>query len=171
MIQEVPYTQYAEEVVHQLPKGAFLTTKKGEEINTMAIGWGTLGVIWNRPIFTVAVRYSRHTYDLLKGATEFTVSIPLEGNPHIKKALGFSGTHSGREVNKFEECQITAVPGQKVEVPIIGECELHYECKIVYRQAMEPALVEEAINQRFYQGNNDYHVIYYGEIVACYLKK
>ncbi len=170
-MQDVSYMKYAEEVMRQLPKGAFLTTKKGEKINTMAIGWGTLGIIWSRPIFTVAVRYSRHTYDLLKGATEFTVSIPLKENEQVKKALAFSGTRSGREVNKFKECNITPEPGQKVDVPIVGECELHYECKIVYRQAMEPAVVDDVIMDRFYQGNNDYHVIYYGEIVACYTKE
>lgn len=50
---------------------------------------------------------------------------------------------------------------------MVGECPLHYECKVVYKQAMEPALVSEDIDERFY-GSNDFHVIYYGEIMACY---
>ncbi|NMA83405.1 MAG: flavin reductase family protein [Epulopiscium sp.] len=174
MIKEVHYMEYAKEVVEQLPKGAFLTTKKGEEINTMTIGWGTLGPIWNRPIFTVAVRYSRHTYDMLEKGSEFTISLPLENNDEIKKALGVCGKQSGRDIDKFMTCGLTVIPGQKVNVPIIGECELHYECKIVYKQAMEPGVLDPSIKERFYQGSsnyhNNYHVIYYGEIVTSYLK-
>ena len=33
--------KYAEEVMRQLPKGTF----NHKRINTMAIGWGTLGII------------------------------------------------------------------------------------------------------------------------------
>lgn len=168
IIQRINYNKYSSEVLEQLKKGAFLTVKYGNEINTMTIGWGTLGYIWNKPIFMVAIRYSRHTYKLLENAKEFTVSIPLNNN--LKKELSYCGTKSGRDVNKFEQCNLSILEGQKVSTPIIGECELHYECKVVYQQVMEPATLDKKIKNHSYS-NNDYHVLYYGEILDAYLLK
>lgn len=167
-IQRINYNEYSSEALEQLKKGAFLTVKDGNEANTMTIGWGTIGYIWNKPIFMVAVRYSRHTYKLLENAKEFTVSIPLNNN--LKKELSYCGTKSGRDVNKFEECNLSILEGQKVSTPIIGECELHYECKVVYQQAMEPSVLDKDIKNRNYP-NNDYHVLYFGEILDTYLLK
>ena len=86
-------------------QGAFLTVKDGEKINTMTIGWGNIGYVWNRPIFTFMVRKSRYTIDLLKNADNFTVSIPL--NKNMKNALKVCGSKSGRDIDKFKECNLT----------------------------------------------------------------
>lgn len=164
--KSIKFNDYSRETLEQLKKGAFLTVKDGDEVNTMTIAWGSLSVIWNKAIFMVAVRYSRHTYNIIERAKEFTVSIPLEKD--LRKELAYCGTKSGRDVNKFEECNLSLMEGQKISTPIIKECELHYECKVVYQQAMEPATLDEGIKERFYL-NNDYHVLYFGEIVDSYL--
>jgi flavin reductase (DIM6/NTAB) family NADH-FMN oxidoreductase RutF len=168
MIKDVAYNEYVKELLEQLPKGAFLTVKHQDKLNTMTIGWGTVGFNWGKPVLTILVRYSRHTYQLLKKAQEFTVSIPIKKD--LKQQLAFCGTKSGRDVDKFKACNLTAEPGKVVNTPIIGECDLHYECKIVYQQAMEPALINEEILQKSYS-KDDYHIIYYGEIVASYIKE
>jgi len=164
MIKEIPYNEYIKEVHSQLIRGVFLTTKAGDRINTMVIGWGGLTFFWNRPIFLVPVRKSRYTHELLEKSGEFTVSIPMGRD--MQKALSFCGTKSGRDYDKFKECKLTAVPGRYVDVPVIGECNLHYECRVVYKQDMDPATLNEEINQRFYP---NYHTFYYGEILGCYL--
>ncbi|NLM24151.1 MAG: flavin reductase family protein [Firmicutes bacterium] len=167
MIKELSYNnQYLPRALEQLSSGAFLTTRLGEAVNTMTIGWGTVGFIWQRPIFIVAVRYSRHTYEMIDRSGEFTVSFPLDDS--LKKKLIFCGTRSGRDIDKFQECKLTPRPGLRVKAPVIGECPLHYEAKVVYKQAMEPALIDRDIDRAFY-ATNDFHVLYYGEIVACYM--
>lgn len=167
-MREVKYNQYIPELLEQLPKGVFLTVKDGEQVNTMTIGWGTVGYIWQRPIFIVAVRYSRHTYNLLEKAREFTVSIPLKQD--LSKALAFCGSKSGRAVDKFTECQLTRQKGQVLQTPVIGACDLFYECQVVYQQAMEPAALDPGIKQSSY-AKGDYHVLYYGEIKSCYVQE
>lgn len=164
-MKEVKFNEYSKELMEQLPKGAFLTVKDGEKVNTMTIGWGSLGVIWMKPIFTVLVRFSRYTYELIQDAEEFTVSVPLKND--LAKALAFCGTRSGRDYDKFKECGLTLREGQKVDTPVIEECELHYECKVVYKQVMEPATLDKEIRDKKYS-NNDYHVMFYGEIVSSY---
>ncbi len=168
MFKDIEYNAYSKEMLDQLQKGAFLTVKDSDKLNTMTIGWGTLGFMWKKPILVVAVRYSRYTYEMLEKAKEFTVSVPL--NINMAKELGICGTKSGRDVDKFKECGLTTTDAKVINTPIIEKCDLHYECKVVYQQAMEPALVAEEINESAY-GNKDYHVIYYGEIVASYIKE
>ena len=88
-----------EAVDAMIEHGAFLTTKVGDEQNTMAIGWGSIGYCWGKPVFTVVVRNSRHTFQLMEKAEEFTVSIPF--SDAMKKEIEFCGTKSGKDVNKF----------------------------------------------------------------------
>ncbi|ACV64644.1 flavin reductase domain protein FMN-binding [Desulfofarcimen acetoxidans DSM 771] len=168
MKKDVKYNEHTKELFEQLPKGAFLTVKHEDKIDTMTIGWGTVGYIWQKPIFTVAVRYSRYTHEIISKSQEFTVSIPV--NKDLKQALATCGTKSGRDIDKFKECGLTAEAGKVITTPVIGECDLHYECKIVYKQDMEPAQASDDIHKTCYP-KGDFHVLYYGQIVACYVKE
>jgi flavin reductase (DIM6/NTAB) family NADH-FMN oxidoreductase RutF len=154
------------EMMKQLPKGAFLTVGESDEANPMTIGWALSGVMWNKPVLMVAVRYSRHTYRLLDKAEGFTVSVPRFGD--LQKELNFCGTKSGRDFQKFAETKLTAKPAKMISGVVVKEAAHHYECKVVYRQSMEPANLDEAIQKQFYQNNQDYHVFFIGEIVDQY---
>jgi len=165
-IERIKFNEYSKEALEQLIRGAFLTVKDGENVNTMTIGWGNIGFVWGKPIFMVAVRYSRYTYELMENSKEFTVSIPLKKN--LKKELAYCGTYSGRDIDKIKECNLSILEGQKISTPIVGDCELHYECKVVYQQAMEPATLDKNIKRNRYS-NNDYHILYFGEILDTYL--
>ncbi len=166
-MEKVDYKQYAKEFMEVLPKGVFLTVKVEDEVNTMTIGWANLGYIWGKPVLMVMVRESRYTYQLLEKTDEFTVSIPLNGG--MKEELSFCGSNSGRDHDKFKECDLTSVTGQNVDTPLIEECDLHYECKIKFKQEMREKGLKEEINSNWYS-DNDYHTLYFGEIVGCYKK-
>jgi flavin reductase (DIM6/NTAB) family NADH-FMN oxidoreductase RutF len=164
----VDYMAVAPEVMSQIRAkgGAFLTAQAGDDINTMTIGWAVLGVIWGKPILSVLVRKTRHTFGIIERAKDFTVSVPFGG---MGKELAYCGTKSGRTRNKFAECGLDVVPSVDVHTPIIGCAGIHFECRIVYKSPMEPAnLIEE---YRHLYPQNDYHTVYYGEIVNCYSTK
>jgi flavin reductase (DIM6/NTAB) family NADH-FMN oxidoreductase RutF len=165
-MKELQWNERSAEALELLSKGAFLTTAHDGKVNTMTIGWGSVGFVWRKPVFTVMVRPSRHTYNLIENSDEFTVSIPLQ---NMQKALALCGTKSGRDLNKFEAAGITTAPGQKVAVPIIDCAGIHYECKILYKQAMIPGNADAGVKASCY-ADGDYHVMYYGEIVAVYTK-
>jgi len=166
--QNIKYNELSKEMFEQLEKGAFLTTKVGEKVNTMTIAWGGISYVWNRKVFIAYVRYTRDTYQMLENGQEFTINVPLTNN--LRKELGFCGTKSGRDYDKIKECDLTMIDGRSIETPIIKECDLHYECKVIYKQAMEPGMIPNDVKERFYKGN-DFHVIYYGEIIDSYLIK
>lgn len=168
MYKSIKYNEMSKEMLEQLPKGAFLTVKSIDSLNTMTIGWGTVGFIWGKPILMVMVRYSRHTYDLMERAEDFTVSLPLKGQ--LKKELAFCGSKSGRDFDKIKECSLKLKPGNKVNTPVIEDCDLHMECKIVFKQPMDEKLLAEEIKGKSYP-NGDYHMVYFGEILDTYVRE
>lgn len=168
MYREVKFSELSKELLVQLQKGAFLTVKQGDRVNTMTIAWGSLGYIWNKPIFTSLVRYSRYTYGLIDNAADFTVSFPLKGQ--LKKELAVCGSKSGRDIDKIKECKLSLKKSDIVKSPSIDGCDLYLECRIVYKQGMDKNLLDDNIKNAVYS-DNDYHVMYFGEIVKAYIKE
>lgn len=162
-IKAVDPLKTVEDVMEQLPKGAFLTVKSKHHLNTMTIGWGTVGIVWSRPVFVVAVRTSRYTFKLIEQAPDFTVSVPIGGE--CKQELAFCGSRSGKDVDKFTECDLKTVDGQNVASPRIDVPGVHFECKTLLRTPISPDLMSPDLSS-FYPGK-DYHTIYYGDILAC----
>ncbi|MBU1344466.1 MAG: flavin reductase family protein [Proteobacteria bacterium] len=163
-MQELKAMDIAKEVMDIIKRGAFLTVKAGKKINTMTIGWATIGHIWKKDVFMVAVRESRHTFDLIEKSDNFTVSVPASG---YKKEVLFCGTKSGRDFNKFEECNLKTATGKFVESPIIDIPGYHFECKIIYKNAMDPKFLDAIYDKSLYS-DKDYHTLYFGEIAVCY---
>ncbi|HVO65136.1 MAG TPA: flavin reductase family protein [Syntrophales bacterium] len=163
-MKDVDYMNVAENTINKIKKGAFLTVKSGNILNTMAIGWATFGVVWTKPIMMVAVRSSRHTFGIIEAARDFTVTVPA-GN--MDKEIAFCGSKSGRNVDKFKVCNLETSRSHKVASPIIKTRGRHYECKIIYKSAMNPAHFEKAYDSSLYP-KKDYHTLYFGEILACY---
>ncbi len=166
-MKEIKYNEYATEALDGLAKGAFLNVTHEDQDNTMTIGWGSLSYIWRKPVFMVMVRYSRHTYKMIDEAGEFTVSIPF--GDHMKKELGICGSKSGRDIDKFQTCSFPKVRANKVNAPLISGCNLHYECKVLYKQVLDPGALESQLSSQFYK-DDDLHVLYYAEIVGTYLE-
>ncbi|MDD3012163.1 MAG: flavin reductase [Candidatus Gastranaerophilales bacterium] len=168
-MKEIDYSQLSEQIIEQLKKGAFLTVRdKNGNLNTMTIGWGSLGYMWFKPVFIVMVRFSRYTYKLIENSDEFSVSFPLKGQ--LKKELGVCGTKTGRDLDKFKECNLKLQMAQNIKTPVIAECDLHLECKIVYKQSLDATFMSEEI-VRVYGSEKDYHTLYYGEILSCSAKE
>ncbi len=161
----VDYRDYVKETIKAFDESRVLLVSQGNEglPNVMAIGWGTIGIIWRKPIFVVLVRPSRHTYKLIEETGEFTVNIVP---PKLKEVVPYCGTVSGRDYDKFKEKQLTTIPSKKVKPPIIKECILHFECRAVYKNDLIPSELEKSIIPSLY-AKGDFHRIYFGEILAC----
>lgn len=172
MKQTIDAFDYAGHICKAMRKGILLTTKVGERVNTMTIGWGKIGIEWNRPIFVAYVRETRYTKEMLEDGDEFTVNIPYDEVDN--KILGYCGTKSGRDTDKISDMGLTLVESDVVDVPGIRQLPLTLECKVIYKQKQDLNSVPEAVIKRFYpvldeSGFQDYHIAYYGEIVNAYL--
>ena len=163
-MKDVDYMNVADDAIKAIRKGAFLTVKSVDKVNTMAIGWAAFGVVWRIPIMMVAVRLTRHTFGIIEKAADFTVTIP---SGDMSKEIAFCGSKSGRDVDKFKACNLKIADSRKVVSPIIQIPGRYYECKIVYKSAMNPAYLEKELDESLYS-QKDYHTLYFGEILACY---
>lgn len=171
MKRKIDLYEYAPIILKQTEKGVLVTTKSGDEVNTMTIGWGTLGNQWHKPIYTVFVRQSRHTKRLLDENGEFTVNVPLDDS--AKKILGVCGTASGRDINKIEHLGLTLEEPEIISVPGIKELPLTLECKVIYKQDQVLSAINDENRLHYYEpgtkNEQDFHTAYYGQVVAAYI--
>jgi len=176
MKQAIEVFDYAKEIVSAISKGVLLTTKHSGKVNTMTIGWGTLGVEWGLPIFVAFVREGRFTREQLDASMEFTINVPY--GDFDKKILGYCGAKSGRDTDKAVDLNLTLVESELVKAPGIKELPLTLECKVLYRQLQDKSSIPDFIKEKMYPedldssnpgANRDYHIAYYGQIVKAYI--
>lgn len=176
MKREVNPFDYASDICKALPGGILLTTKQGEKVNSMTIGWGSIGIEWRYPIFIAFVRESRYTRQILGENPEFTVNIPL-GQPD-KQILSLCGTKSGRDMDKIEALGLHLEEPLEISVPGIRELPLTLECKVLYRQQQDLTALPQEVLNRYYPAevdtlhpgsDRDYHIAYYAQIVKAYI--
>ena len=121
MSQRIDPFDYANHITHALHSGILLNTN-GDKFNSMVIGWGHMGVVWNKNTFVVYVRESRYTHAQLGKTGLFTISSPWAERgearltPEIMRAFG---SESGRDIDKAD--YVTLVKGQTIDVPAIAE--------------------------------------------------
>lgn len=163
-MKDVDYISVAQDSINKIKEGAFLTVKSGNGLNTMTIGWASFGVVWRKPIMMVAVRSSRHTFGIIEAAKDFTVTVP---GGDMRKEIAFCGSKSGRDMDKFKLSNLETSGSRQVASPIIRTRGRHYECRIVYKSAMDPAHLDNECDSSLYP-QKDYHTLYFGEILACY---
>ena len=176
MKQQVNAFDYAGHICQSMKKGILLTAKADGKVNTMTIGWGTIGIEWGRPVFVAYVRVGRHTRQMLDDSGDFTVNIPYgDVDPKI---LGFCGTKSGRDTDKFAELGLETVESDIVGAPGIRQLPLTLECKVLCSHTQNIPALPQTILDRYYPkgvdgsnpgSNEDFHIAYYGEIVNAYL--
>ena len=160
------FDEFALETLRKLedPGLLLVATKKDRKSNVMAIGWGCVGVMWGMEVFVVLVRPTRFTHEFIEEASEFTVNVPDEG---MSKIVAHCGTVTGRKHDKFKESKLHLINGKKVKVPVIKECKIHYECRVIHKLKINSKLVPGKVKETFYP-KRDFHTVFFGEIVAAY---
>ena len=112
--------------------------KKGN-MNLMTISWGTIGELWGRPVFTVFVSTNRYTHKFMEENDYFTVTHFPES---MRDKLSYLGRVSGRDEDKVAGAGLT-VEFTELGNPIYAEADLAIECKKIYGQQFDPALMPQ----------------------------
>ena len=98
--------------------------------NIITIAWG--GICCSEPPrLTVSIRRSRWSYEAIVARKAFTVSIP---SASMAAQTDFAGIASGRDADKFKELGLTAVRGEFVDAPYVGECPVVVEAALYSSQ-------------------------------------
>ncbi len=147
-------------------KDWFLITAGDEKnFNTMTASWGFFGVMWGKNVAQIVVRPQRHTMNFLQENDTFSISVFSE---NYRNALQYCGSHSGNDVDKVKETNLT--PIFLDNTPTFSEANTILICKKMFVQPMQPqSFLDEKTIEAFYP-NNDYHVSFVGEIINSYKK-
>ncbi len=93
----------------------------------------TLGEVFNisirKPVICgIAIRPATYSHGLIFAQGEYVINLPTaELLPKVLKC----GSVSGREVSKFEAFGLTPLAAKHVAPPLIAECPVNIECKVV----------------------------------------
>lgn len=104
-----------------------ITAESGGVANTMTASWGTLGVLWGKPVAICYIRPQRFTYPIVDNASRLSLCFLTEEH---REAMRICGTLSGRDVNKFEAASLEL--SHFGDVPYVAESETVLICKKLY---------------------------------------
>jgi len=152
-----------------------VTAGNMEHFNGCTVSWGSLGNMWGRhgsscPTVTVYIHPARYTSEFLTESDTFTVSFFPE---EYKKALGYMGSHSGRDGNKVRASGLTPVEmGSSVTYK---EANLTFLCKKLYQHQFTKEDIAPEIQDYYasmpktypdFKGGWQPHIVFIGEIIG-----
>ena len=155
---------------------AIVTAGTLEHFNSCTLSWGSLGNIWGRdgktcPTVTVYVHPARYTSEFLNESDYFTVSFYPED---YRRAVGYMGSHSGRDGDKAKAAGLTPVAlGQSVTYE---EANLTFLCKKLYQHQFSKEDLAPEIQAYYasspkvfpdFEGGWQPHIVFVGEIIDC----
>jgi len=133
--------------------------------NPMTVSWGGLGTLWQRPVATVYVRPTRHTWSLLNGCPAFTLNfLPAT----LRPALQICGSKSGRDLDKWVAAGISPEASATISVPRVKGARISLECRTLATLDFDPARFLVADIESLYP-QKDYHRIFFGEVLAAWV--
>ncbi len=95
--------------------------------NLLTIAW--TGVDCSEPpVVHVSIRPSRHSHRMIRESGCFTVNVPTR---ELLRAVDLCGVVSGRDGDKFARAGLTPLDGEKVSAPIVAECPVNLECRVL----------------------------------------
>lgn len=99
--------------------------------NILTIAW-TGTICTNPPMVYISVRPERYSYSMIRKSREFVINLT---NEKLVNATDYCGVRSGRDCNKWKDCNLTPIPADTVNCPMIAESPVNIECHV--KQVLE----------------------------------
>lgn len=138
---------------------ALLTAQRGDQVNTMTISWGLMGVMWGQSVVMVVVRPQRYTKEFIDASDTFSLSFFEDS---YRKELAYLGKVSGRDEDKISKSGLTIA--HEKQTPYFDEAKLVIVARKLYRQPMDASFFLDADSDKKWYPEKDYHSMYIAEI-------
>lgn len=113
-------------MIYPLP-AVMVSCRGGDgEDNIITIAW-TGTICTNPPMTYISVRPERHSYQMIKETGEFVINLTTK---NLVKAVDFCGVRSGRDLDKFQQMNLTKEEAKVVNAPMIAESPVNIESKV-----------------------------------------
>jgi len=119
-----------EAILKKYPEQVVLVTSidTNGKPNIITVGW-SMFCSGNPTMVAIAIGKARYSHDSILKSGCFGYAFP---DGKLKNAMLYCGSESGRNVDKFRETGLTAVPGKTIRAPLIQECPVNFECEVVH---------------------------------------
>jgi len=114
--------------VHPSPAALITSVDEDGRANIITLGEVFNISIKNPVILGIAIAKPRYSHELISAWGEFVVNLPPAS---LVEIVDRCGTVSGREVDKFAQFHLTPAPAEKVRPPLIAECPISIECRVI----------------------------------------
>ena len=113
-------------MIYPLP-AVMVSCRGGDGADTIiTIAWTGM-ICTNPPMTYISVRPERHSYQMIKETGEFVINLTTK---NLVKAVDFCGVRSGRDLDKFQQMNLTKEEVKVVNAPMIAESPVNIECKV-----------------------------------------
>ena len=148
--ESVGTSALAGDLIQRIGDGWMLISVANRETgipNTMTASWGTVGVLWNKPVLTCFIR------------------------PQYRAALQYCGAHSGRDGDKFAAAGLTpAFTSDNAPVPYPAEASLVVVGRKLYEDDLrEGNFLDPALFRNY--PHKDFHRFFICEIEQVLAKR
>lgn len=167
LFKNIPSEHITDNVIDLIDnKWMLITAGDKEKFNTMTASWGSLGVLWNKAIAICFIRPTRYTFEFANRSDIFTLSFFAEEH---RKILNYCGSKSGRDYDKIKETGLIPLLTRNNGITY-EQARLCIECSKIYVDDLKPEnFIPSNVDRQFYP-KKDYHRMYIGEILNCYMK-
>jgi len=144
-------TTWVEAIRRKYPEPVVLVVSCDSEgkPNIMPAGW-CMVTSGSPPMLAVSVGHGRYTHKLIEETGEFVIVFP---NRNMASIIDYTGSCSGRNINKFSKYGIETLKSKVVKPPLVKDAVACFECKV---------------RGRLVTGD---HTIFAGEVVASYISE
>lgn len=117
-------------MLYPLPVVMVSCGRAGEKPNIITLAWA--GTVCSSPaMVSVSVRPERYSHSIIEETGEFVINLVTE---KLIRSCDWCGVKSGRDVDKFEHCHLTAQSAEKLKTaPLIAESPVNIECRVTQK--------------------------------------
>lgn len=139
-----------------------ITAGQTDNFNTMTASWGTIGILWHKPVAICYIRPQRYTFEFVEKNEYFTLSFFTD---EFRDILMTCGTKSGREIDKVNTTGLIPLNTELGNI-YFSQARLVLECKKIYYDDIKPQnFISPEIHDNY--PTRDYHRMFVGEIINC----
>lgn len=111
-----------------------LSTARRGIANVMTMSWHMM-VDFEPPRLACIVSDANHSFAALRATGECVIAVPAV---KLARKVVAIGNVSGRDVDKLTKFGLTALPSSSVGPPLIGECFVNLECRVIDTRLVKP---------------------------------
>jgi flavin reductase (DIM6/NTAB) family NADH-FMN oxidoreductase RutF len=104
-----------------------VTTANKQKANIMTMSWLTM-MDFEPPVIGCVMSNRNYSFNNLLKTKQCVINIPTVA---MAKAVVGVGNCSGAKVDKFKKFHLTPIPASSIQVPMIDECYLNLECRVI----------------------------------------